>query len=160
MIHSNTQAFCHRMLRRPNAWAAVRGGEDFPNLFGSVRFYQTGAGVLVLAEAWGLPTPQGDQFGIFGFHIHSGNSCESENGKEFSRAGSHLNPEKLPHPEHAGDLPPLFAQKGYAWSSFLTARFSIPAILGKTVIIHDHPDDFTSQPSGNSGKMIACGVIR
>ena len=44
--------------------------------------------------------------------------------------------------------------------SVLLGRINIKDIIGKTIIIHDKPDDFTSQPSGNSGKKIACGVIR
>ncbi len=157
MINSNTQAFCHRMGRRANAWAAVRGGKEYPNLLGCVKFFQTPAGVLVLAEAWGLPKTK---TGVFGFHIHAGQSCENEEEKEFGKADGHLNPDGKEHPEHMGDLPPLFAQNGYAWMTLLTSRFTIRDILGHTVIFHAGPDDFTTQPSGDSGSMIACGVIK
>ena len=61
---------------------------------------------------------------------------------------------------HAGDMPPLFGTDRFAFSAFLTDRFSAEEGIGKTVIIHDSPDDFTTQPSGNSGVKIACGVIR
>ena len=54
----------------------------------------------------------------------------------------------------------LFGSNGLALSLFLTNRFSIDEVIGRTVIIHDRPDDFTSQPSGNSGTKIACGVIQ
>lgn len=64
------------------------------------------------------------------------------------------------HPSHAGDLPPLLGNNGYAWSAFLTKRFTIEEILGKSVVIHAMRDDFTSQPSGNSGEKIGCGVIQ
>ncbi len=158
LIHSNTQAFCQRMNRRANAWAAVRGGKEYPNLLGCVKFFQTPAGVLISAEMWGLPKTE---TGVFGLHIHNGQSCgPGKDEKEFGAAGSHFNPENLPHPEHAGDLPPLFSQNGYAWASFLAARFAVREILGRTVIVHAKPDDFTTQPSGNAGEMIACGVIR
>lgn len=60
---------------------------------------------------------------------------------------------------NAGDLPPLFENNGLAVSVFLTNRFSVNQIIGKTIIIHDKPDDFTTDPSGNSGTKIACGVI-
>ena len=168
MISSNTQAFCHRLTRRANAWAAVRGNQTHPRLLGSVKFFQTQAGVLVLAEIWGLPGQEENPSGIFGFHIHSGRSCgstpERENSEafspEFTEAGGHLNPQENPHPLHMGDLPPLFARNGYAWTAFLTSRFTIRDILGRTVIIHAGPDDFTTQPSGNAGAMIACGEIR
>ncbi len=59
-----------------------------------------------------------------------------------------------------GDLPPLIENNGYAYMSVLLNKFSINEIIGKTVIIHDMPDDFTTQPSGNSGTKIACGVIQ
>lgn len=157
MINSSTQAFCCRLTRPANAWAAVRGGKEYPRLLGTVKFFQTTAGVLVLAEVWGLPkTPTG----VFGFHIHAGGSCTGNGENEFADADGHLNPEKKPHPEHMGDMPPLFAQHGYAWLSFLTSRFTVRDILGHTLIVHQDPDDFTTQPSGNAGKMIACGVIR
>lgn len=157
MIHSNTQAFCHRLSGRANAWAAVRGGPEYPRLLGTVKFFQTPAGVLVLAEIWGLPETE---TGIFGFHIHEGGSCTGNLENGFENAGGHLNPAGAAHPLHMGDLPPLFAKKGYAWSAFVTSRFAIRDVLGRTVILHANPDDFTTQPSGNAGKMIACGEIR
>lgn len=157
LINSNTQAFCHRLTHRANAWAAVRGNRENPRLLGTVKFFQTPAGVLVLAEIWGLPETE---TGIFGFHIHSGRDCSGTAQEEFPLAGGHLNPENQPHPRHMGDLPPLFARRGYAWTAFLTSRFSIRDILNHVVIIHRDADDFISQPSGQSGKMIACGEIR
>jgi len=56
-------------------------------------------------------------------------------------------------------LPPLYENNGYAYMSVLINKFKVKDIIGKTVIIHESPDDFTSQPSGNSGKKIACGVV-
>ena len=52
------------------------------------------------------------------------------------------------------------ANQGYAWESFYDKRFRIADILNRSVVIHQHRDDFTSQPSGDSGIMIGCGVIR
>ena len=63
-------------------------------------------------------------------------------------------------PYHAGDLPPLFSSHGQAYMAVLSGRFRIPEVLGRTIVIHSGPDDFTPQPAGNSGKKIACGVIR
>ncbi|MCX7614928.1 MAG: superoxide dismutase family protein, partial [Clostridiales bacterium] len=63
------------------------------------------------------------------------------------------------HPGHAGDLPPLFGNYGHAFMAVFTGRVSVSEIIGRTVIIHASPDDFTTQPSGNSGKKIACGQI-
>ena len=73
---------------------------------------------------------------------------------------SHYNPKDCEHPYHAGDLPSLFGNNGLAAAAFLTDRFFVDDVIGKVVIIHDHPDDFTTQPSGSSGTKIACGVIQ
>ena len=56
-------------------------------------------------------------------------------------------------------MPPLFGNSGRAWLAFLTDRITVDEIIGKTVVIHSAPDDFTTQPSGNSGSKIACGAI-
>lgn len=74
--------------------------------------------------------------------------------------GGHFNPGGMAHPFHAGDMPPLLSNQGYAWTAFFDRRFTIEDIIGKTVIIHTGADDFTSQPSGNSGNQLACGEIR
>lgn len=58
-----------------------------------------------------------------------------------------------------GDLPPLIENNGYAYMQVLINKFKIKDILGKVIIIHDSPNDFTTQPSGNSGIKIACGKI-
>lgn len=103
------------------------------------------------AEVSGLPHD-----GFYAFHIHEGGSCT---GDSFSETGSHYNPTNTSHPNHAGDLPPLLSHHGKAQMSVLTGRFRVDEIIGKTVIIHSGPDDFTTQPSGNSGQKIACGII-
>ena len=98
--------------------------------------------------------------GIFAFHIHSGGQCSGNEKAPFANALAHYDRDDCPHPAHAGDLPPLFENQGYAFQMFLTGRFSLCEVIGKTVIIHSGPDDFTSQPSGNAGSKIACGQIR
>lgn len=146
---------------RPQAQADITGGGEFPDIAGWARFYQTDEGVIVYAEVSGLPLPnQPCQERIFGFHIHQGDNCGGDQGDPFPHAMSHYNPHGCEHPYHAGDLPPLFGNNGLAASAFLTNRFSVEDIIGKVVIIHDHPDDFTTQPSGNSGTKIACGEIQ
>ena len=145
----------------PKAAASIAGSKDYPGISGTVRLYQANAGVIVLAQVSGLP--QSDipcQDRIFGFHIHEGTDCGGNMDDPLADAMSHYNPDGCGHPYHAGDLPPLFGNNGLALSLFLTNRFSIDEVIGRTVIIHDYPDDFTTQPSGHSGTKIACGVIR
>ena len=88
--------------------------------------------------------------------FHAG---ESYYGTDFSGTGSHYNPAGQAHPEHAGDLPPLFRCNGNAFLSVRTDRLPVKEIIGRTVVIHSDPDDFYTQPAGNAGKEIACGVI-
>lgn len=160
--HSQTRLLS--ILRgRAQAAAVVTGSEDYPQITGTVRFYQTAQGVIVFAEIYGLPHDSlSCHDRVFGFHIHAGNHCGSAHDSHDSFAGamSHYDPDNCAHPYHAGDLPPLFGTGAFALSVFLTGRFTVDEVIGKTVIIHDQPDDFTTQPSGNSGTRIACGVIR
>lgn len=146
---------------RAQAAASIAGSGSCPDVSGTVRFYQTKEGVVVLAEVSGLPqgsSPCHER--VFGFHIHKGSDCGGNMDDPFADAMSHYDPDGCEHPYHAGDLPPLFGNGGLALSLFLTNRFSVEEIIGRTVIIHDRPDDFTTQPSGNAGTKIACGVIR
>lgn len=139
----------------PQAVAWVTGNADNPQLSGLVKFYQTSYhGVLVEAEIFGLPDRKESKF--YAMHIHQFGDCS--NG--FSKTGEHYNPENEPHPFHAGDLLPLLSNQGYAWSAFYDKRFAMDEIIGKSVIIHSGPDDFTTQPSGNAGIKIGCGEIR
>lgn len=146
---------------RPQAVAFLAGSNAYPSIEGEVRFYRTPAGVVVYAQAEGLPvakTPCEER--IFGFHIHEGTACSGDLTDPFADARGHYNPDLCAHPYHAGDLPPLFGCHGLALSLFLTDRFTVDEILGKTLILHDQPDDFTTQPSGNAGTKIACGIIQ
>ena len=139
----------------PDAVAQIQGGREEPQLSGCMHFYQESGCVLIVAKISGLPKES--KTGFFGFHIHQGESCS---GTAFSETGSHYNPDDQPHPKHAGDLPPLLACQGNAYLSVKTDRFSVNEIIGRTVVIHSNPDDFHSQPAGNAGTKIACGVIR
>lgn len=143
------------------AKAEIAGGKEYKSIKGNVYLENYKNGVILTAEIAGLPTRKECCSGsIYGFHIHEGNSCTGNEKDEFADVGTHYNPRNCLHPFHAGDLPPIFENDGYAYMSFFTDRFTIEEVIGKTIIIHDMPDDFTSQPSGNSGKKIACGVIR
>ena len=141
--------------KHPEAIARIKGNEDAPQLSGTVEFYQKKSGVLVLARITGLP--KNSKSGFFAFHIHEGKSCT---GEGFSDTMRHYNPKETNHPDHAGDLPPLLANHWDAYLAVMTDRISVKEVIGKTVVIHQNPDDFTTQPSGNAGKKIACGVIK
>jgi Cu-Zn family superoxide dismutase len=141
--------------RRPVAVARISGGLDVPQLSGYVQFYQEKGCVLVVARISGLPKVS--ESGFFGFHIHQGKDCS---GADFSGTEGHYNPAQQMHPKHAGDLPPLLECDGDAFLAVRTDRFSVNEILGRTIVIHSDPDDFRTQPAGNAGKKIACGVIR
>ena len=115
---------------------------------------------MVRSEIMELPkNPKKCESPIFAFHIHTGAECSGNAEDPFSNAGMHFNPDNCAHPYHSGDMPPLFGVNGHALSVFMTDRFTVDEILGKTVIIHLKPDDFATQPSGNAGEKIACGVI-
>lgn len=138
---------------RPQAIANIHGADPAAGPIGTVAFYCRPTGTLVAANICRLPQSGPE---IFGFHIHEGCSC---GGTGFSKTGGHYSKGNCDHPRHAGDLPPLFGCGGHARMAVLTGRFRVADVIGRTVVIHSQPDDFTSQPAGNAGKKIACGVI-
>ena len=142
----------------PGAIAWINGNKNYPRLNGLVKFYHTTyGGVLVEAQIFNLPDitlPGSSNF--YAMHIHETGDC----GDAFDHTGMHYNPQNTEHPNHAGDMPPLLSNQGYAYSVFYDKRFTIQEIIGRAVIIHEKPDDFTTQPSGNSGAKIGCGVIQ
>ncbi|MBR3602803.1 MAG: superoxide dismutase family protein [Lachnospiraceae bacterium] len=146
----------------PQAMAWVTGNSHHSTLSGLVKFYATPyGGILVEAEVFGLPnlseeasSPSHSVF--YAMHIHEQGDCRGS----FEGAGGHFNPKHLPHPLHAGDFMPLLGNQGYAWGCFYDKRFAIENILGLSVIIHAQRDDFLTQPGGDSGVRIGCGIIR
>ena len=140
------------------AYANINGSVKYPNIKGKVKFIEQSNGILVKAEIFNLPLFENVN-DIYGFHIHQGNECAGDTQDAFKNAGSHFSNVELPHPYHSGDMPPLFGNNGYAYMSFFTNKFTLNDIIGKVVIIHSHPDDFHTNPSGNSGEKIACGKI-
>ena len=160
-MERNIRNYAAVLMHKPNTYAIIKGSEKYPNISGIVRFYQLRNGVLVAAEINDLPYSDSIcKNQIYGLHIHSGNKCDGDMTDPFSEAMTHYNPNNCLHPFHAGDLPPLFGSRGYAFSVFLTDRFLLSEVIGKTVIIHENSDDFTSQPSGNAGEKLACGVVK
>lgn len=142
----------------PQAVAWVTGGTQYPAVSGLVKFYETTyGGTLVEAEVFNLPDiVHAGSSDFYAFHIHEFGDCS----QNFTKTGDHYNPTMQPHPDHAGDMLPLMGNQGYAWLSFYDKRFLVRDVIGRSVIIHAHRDNFTTQPSGDAGTKIACGVIR
>lgn len=148
----------------PYAKALIKGNFLVPNLDGIVEFYPWLEGTLVKVEIANLPPTRRainneNPIGPFGFHIHEGETCEDPENK-FQKSKGHFNPTNTIHPFHAGDLPSLQSNDGYAYMAIYTNRFKPEDVIGKTVIIHQSPDDYRTQPSGNSGDRIGCGIIK
>lgn len=127
---------------------------------GTVTFTQVGSNVKVVAQIEGL-TP-----GKHGFHIHEFGDCSSKDG---SAAGGHFNPAAAQHgaPEapqrHAGDMGNIDAnQEGVARLEYNDPVMKLNgpgSIIGRGMIVHANPDDLKTQPTGNAGGRLACGVI-
>ena len=158
MYRKKQRDFSCFLSGKPHARALIIGSPEHPKISGFVNFYATQKGVIVFTQISGLPNPTGKcTTPVFAFHIHAGNRCVGKAQDVFADTLGHYNPNECPHPFHSGDMPPLFGNNGYAFSAFLTDRFSVEEIICKTVIIHSLPDDFTTQPSGNAGKK-RCGL--
>jgi Cu-Zn family superoxide dismutase len=127
---------------------------------GKVVFTQSRSGVEISAEITGLAP------GKHGFHVHEFGDCSMADG---TCAGAHFNPTGAPHAgpddekRHVGDLGNIeVSQDGkatYKRVDKLVALNGPNSIIGRSVIIHAAPDDLTSQPSGNAGARVGCGVI-
>lgn len=167
----NDYTFCSRNsqnapIEKSWAVASITGGPLAPNIKGTVYFRDVPNGSEVYVYVTGLPeyTPGNNNnlpIGPHGFHIHENGTCEIGNPQEpFTAAGGHWNPTNQPHGNHAGDFPVLFSNDGIARMSFFTNKFKVADVIGKAVIIHENPDDYRSQPAGNAGRRLACGVIR
>ncbi len=152
MANTTKYIFNFLLKEEPSAVARITGSNVYPKILGNCYFYDLKDSVIMTTFVKNLPATDTN---IFAFHIHEGNSCDDN----FEKVGQHLYPNYLPHPNHVGDLPPLFSINGTAWACVLLGRFSLQDILGRTIVIHLNPDDFTTQPSGNSGEKIACGKI-
>ena len=130
---------------------------------GTVSFTQAGDKVLVRGAIRGLkPYLQ------HGFHVHEKGDCSSGDGMS---TGGHFNPAATPHgqhgaaPHHAGDLPSLKGgPDGVVYVDFQTDAISVGTgkpndVVGRGLIVHRDPDDYKTQPTGNSGPRLACAVI-
>ena len=149
------------MESEPEAMAQIQGDVQYSELQGTVLFYPFWSGTLVFIYCTVLPdSTDVCQKKICAFHIHEDSQCSGPANNPFANAGTHYNPTNCPHPSHAGDMPVLFSNHGTALQIFYTDRFMPQNVIGRTAIIHAEPDDYRTQPSGNSGMMIACGEIK
>ena len=144
----------------PAACATIRGSEKFSTIRGNVYLYEIYGGTVLVGEVYGIPEELEREYGgFYGFHIHEGESCTGNAEDPFADTKGHYNPKETTHPRHAGDLPPLLSNNGTAWMEVYTGRFYPEEVVGRTIVIHEMPDDFRTQPSGGSGAKIACGQI-
>lgn len=149
-----------------NAYAATPVGHADLNspgtkMQGMLDMIPVADGMKLMAEVKGLKPGA-----VHGFHIHQTGKCE---GPDFKSAGEHFNPKKnehggpASHAHHTGDLGNLVANKeGVARTDVVLRGLSaaeINSLIGKSVIIHSKADDYATQPSGDSGDRVACGVI-
>ena len=128
---------------------------------GMVHFQELNDGTVdVSADLKNVPA------GVHGFHVHDKGDC-SNNG---NAAGGHFNPTNMPHAapdaqsHHAGDFGNVTAEaNGEVHVKFntrsITVHEGMSSVVGHAVILHASPDDLMTQPTGNSGARIACGVV-
>lgn len=141
--------------------ATLHPTDGYPNVSGQVVFQLQPDGVSLIAHVEGL-----NDNGSHGFHIHEYGDCSSPDA---TSAGGHLNPRDMPHgaPDdehrHVGDLGNIEADsQGIARLEIKDYKLHMSGaanILGRSVVVHAQPDDLRSQPAGNAGARIACGVI-
>ncbi len=139
---------------------------DKSDSLGTVQFDQTDSGVVLLLDLHGLPP------GIHALHIHDKGQCDSP---DFKTAGGHFNPDKKMHGflnkkgPHAGDFPNIQVEdNGTVKTKILTQLITLKkgeknTILnstGTSIVIHENPDDYITDPAGASGKRLACGAIK
>jgi Cu-Zn family superoxide dismutase len=148
-------------MTQPAATAMMKdaSGKDV----GRVDFYAAGKGVLLKATLDGLPS------GEHAIHIHETGKCDAP---DFESAGDHFNPTGASHgylsgkSHHAGDMPNFNASGSERFEIFNESvtldegsKTSLFKSGGTAVVVHSDPDDYTSQPSGDAGSRIACGVV-
>lgn len=129
---------------------------------GIITFVQEAEGIRIIADVRNLPSD-----GSHGFHIHETGDCSAADA---SSAGGHFNPEREPHAgprearRHVGDLGNLeSSEAGSAMYVRVDEQIRFDgqnSIIGKAVVVHAKADDLMSQPSGDAGPRVACGVVR
>jgi len=144
----------------PSATATVRPASG-SQVHGSVTFTQVGSRVRITGEIAAL-TP-----GLHGIHVHEKGDCSAADAES---AGGHFNPQGKKHgapgssDRHGGDLGNLSANEyGRANLSIMVDGISVgkgaDGVIGRAIVVHANADDLKSDPAGNSGARVGCGVI-
>jgi len=136
------------------------------------RSASTAAGTVTLAERGGTVRAHVELHGLapgseHGFHIHDKGDCSAPDA---SSAGGHFNPGGAPHgragtePHHAGDIQSVVADaNGDVKADLVLAGITLApgplSVVGRAMVLHAKRDDFTTQPAGDAGPRIACGII-
>lgn len=155
-------AGCDSMSKGPYAEAQLQAAPN-GKVWGRVTFHEADGKTYIRADINGLPGNQ-----QFGFHVHEKGDCSAP---DFMSAAGHFNPQGKPHGDHkteqahAGDMPNLSSNgEGVAVLSYTTGVLTVApgpnSVVGRAVVVHQNPDDYKSQPAGNAGPRIACGVIK
>lgn len=143
-----------------NAGVAVLHPTEGNLVQGIVTFTKVEDGVKVVADVSGL-TP-----GLHGFHVHEFGDCRASDA---TSTGGHFNPFDMPHgpptdeQRHLGDLGNIIADSTgrahYEWTDKMLLLDGPNSIIGRAVIVHGGEDDLQTQPTGDAGPRVACGVI-
>jgi superoxide dismutase, Cu-Zn family len=147
------------------AAATLETATETPGFSGIVKFTPAAGSIHLVAEIQGAPP------GKHGLHLHETGKCEHDHssGKPFTSSGGHFNPTGAPHacpttePRHAGDFGNIeIGADGTGRLEMTTNLISLDgpnSVVGKAVIFHTGTDDCTTQPTGNAGDRLACGVV-
>lgn len=161
--HEHQPAAAAEPAKAAHLATAVLAGPPGSQVSGRVTFNEGPQGVAVIAQFTGA---SGN--GLHGFHLHEVGDCTPP---DFTSAGGHFNPTGAPHgardaaQHHAGDLGNIRINADGAGRLELTSHSITVApgpssVIGRSVILHEKEDDLVTQPTGNAGGRIACGVIK
>lgn len=143
----------------------LQGAQEDADFAGTLTITPNGStGVSIVADVAGV-----DKDGKHGIHVHENGMCEhhpaGDSAKPFSTAGGHYNPAGVEHacpptdPRHAGDLGNIEVTGGKGHLELTVTNLSLDQVTGKAIILHTGEDDCKTQPTGNSGDRLACGVV-